>query len=215
MRNAAKLTVAVAVVAMVALGLGTAAARGVEDVFAGKVLILTKRPPTHFRSKGAFVRFLRSHSTKKVHENADHEWVFETMAFFRRPLGDYEVQVAFYDITDGKSRGAREFADGYSQQTMDRNTRIFAHKARLRRPHFDAKRRYMMEVKNRDRTLAKGYFQTLGVSQAAIDQQKRFEHEMKKMEKEMEELKKKAKEQEEQEKREQEKKDKEAAEGLF
>ena len=191
-----------------------AAGRSVEDVFAGKVLILDKRPPTYFKTKGAFIRFLRGHSTKKVHENADKEWVFETMAFFRRPLGDYEAQVAFYDVTDGRSDAQRRFVDGYAQQTMDRNTRILSHKARLTRPHFDAGRDYVVQVQSRGNVLARGSFSTRGTSQAAIDQQLRYEAEMKKMEESMKELEKKAKEQKEREKREAEKDD-EAAEDLF
>jgi len=186
----------------------------VENTFAGRVLILTKRPPNHFKTKAAFVGFLRSHSTNRVFQNEKQEWEFETMAFFRRPLGDYECEVAFYDVTDGKSDSARRFVDGYAQQTMDRNTRILAHKARLIRPQFDANRSYIIVVQHRGRELARGSFSTQGTTQAAIDNQKRLEHEMKKMEESMKEMERKAREQEEREKREAEK-DKSAAEDIF
>jgi len=193
------------------VAVGEVAAGGVEDVFAGKVIVLKKKPPSWFRSKQAFVKFLRSHSTRLVYENEDHTWSFETMAFFRRPLGDYEVDMVFYDVEAGSGKNQRRFVDSYAQNTMDRNTRSLSHKTHLTRPQFDAKIRYMITVQSRGRELAKGFFETRGVSQAAIDQQKRLEHEMKKMEKSMRELEEKARRQQEEEK----KRNDEAAGDLF
>lgn len=197
---------------LIVFGAATAIRAGVEDTFAGKVLVLTKRPPGYFKTQGAFVQWLRSHSTGKVFQNEAKEWEFETMAFFKRPLGDYECEVAFYDVTDGKS--SRRFVDGYAQQTMDRNTRILAHKARLTRPQFDANRSYIVVVQHRGSELAKGSFSTSGTTQNDIDNQKRLEHEMKKMEESLKEMERKAKEQEEKAKQEAEK-DKGAAQDLF
>lgn len=184
----------------------------VEKAFAGRVLVLAKRPPSRFNTRGAFIKYLRTHSINRVQQNENQEWEFETMAFFRRPLGDYECEIAFYDVTDGK--GARRFVDGYAQQTMDRNTRILAHKARLTRPQFDANRNYQIVVQHRGRELARGSFSTSGTTQQAIDNQKRLEHEMKKMEAMVEEMERKAKEQEEREQKEAEE-DKSASDGLF
>ncbi|HUT78861.1 MAG TPA: hypothetical protein VM285_14285 [Polyangia bacterium] len=198
--------------ALLVFTVAMAISAGVEDTFAGKVLVLTKRPPGYFKTQGAFVQWLRSHSTGKVFQNEAKEWEFETMAFFKRPLGDYECEVAFYDVTDGKS--SRRFVDGYAQQTMDRNTRILAHKARLTRPQFDANRSYIVVVQHRGKELAKGSFSTQGTTQASIDQQQHLEHEMKKMEASLKEMERKAKEQEEQAKKEGEK-DKSASEDLF
>ncbi len=200
------------VTALLVLTVVTVIDAAVEDSFAGKVLILTKRPPGYFKTQGAFVQWLRSHSTGKVYQNEAKEWEFETMAFFRRPLGDYECQVAFYDVTDGKA--SKRFVDGYAQQTMDRNTRILAHKARLTRPQFDANRSYVVIVQHLGRELAKGSFSTKGTTQASIDDQKRLEHEMKKMEESMKEMERKAKEQEEKAKQEAEK-NKSAGDNLF
>jgi hypothetical protein len=198
--------------ALLVLAAATAIQAAVEDTFGGKVLVLTKRPPGTFKTQGAFVQWLRSHSTGKVFQNENKEWEFETMAFFKRPLGDYECEVAFYDVTDGKN--SKRFVDGYAQQTMDRNTRILAHKARLTRPQFDANRSYIVVVQHRGRELAQGAFSTQGTTQAAIDQQKHLEHEMKKMEASLKEMERKAKEQEERAKQEAEK-DKSASDNLF
>lgn len=200
-------------VALVVLlvGTGEVLARNVEDIFGGRVLILAKRPPTYFKSKNGFVSFLKRNQVSTVYEQEDHTWSFETMAFFKRPLGDYEVDMVFYDVGAGKSESARKFVDSYQQNTMDRNTRILSHQARLTRPSFDAKKNYMVVVQSKGREVAKGFFATKGVTQEAMDQQLRMDHEMKKMEESMKELEQKAKEQEEQEKKQNNK----AADDLF
>ncbi len=192
-------------------GLGDALARGVPDIFAGKVLLLKKRPPSYFRTQGKFVSFLRRNSIKVVYQNEEREWVFDTMAFFRRPLGDYEVEMVFYNIEKGRSKSKRRFVDSFTQYTQDRNTRSLSGKTRLIRPQFDANIRYMVIAQSRGKELAKGEFSTKGTTQASIDQQKRYDNIQKEMEKSMKDLERKAKEQEEAQKKENNK----AAEDLF
>jgi len=191
---------------------GEVLAAQAEKVFAGKVFLLKRVPPNYFKKSGGFISFLRHNSIKTVYENEDHTWTFQTMAFFRKPLGDYEVEMVFYDIEDGKSKNARRFVDSYTQYTQDRNTRALGGKAKLTRPSFDANKRYMVVVQQHSSEIAKGYFSTKGISQAQLDQDKRLKHEMKEMEKSMEDLKKKAKEQEEAANK---KKNNKAADDLF
>ena len=186
-------------------------AKAVVDRYAGRFFILKKKPPSYFRTQGAFASFLKKYSTKVVHENTDRKWAFETMAFFKKPLGDYEVEIVFYDITRGKGKDKRRFVTSYIQYTQDRNTRVLFGKTELIRPDFDAGKQYMIVARSRDRELAKGTFKTRGTTQQAIDEQKRFEHEQKEMEKSMKELEQKAKEQEKQNR----KKDSAAADELF
>ncbi|MDJ0765511.1 MAG: hypothetical protein QNJ97_21195 [Myxococcota bacterium] len=192
-------------------GMSNVVAASAERVFSGKVLILKKRPPSYFKSKGGFVSFLRKNTTKVVHENQNREWRFETMAFFKRPLGDYEVEMVFYDVEGGRGKNQRRFVDSFTQYTQDRNTRSLSGKTKLIRPQFDANRRYMVVAQSHGTELAFGNFETRGTSQAAIDQQKRYEQVQKEMEKSMRDLEKKVKEQEEREKKE----NKKAAQDLF
>ena len=196
------------------VGVSEVLAGKVEDIFAGKVLLLKKHPPSYFKSKGKFIGYLRSNSVKTVHADKDNVWKFETMSFFRRSLGDYEVEMVFYDIKSGKSESQRRFVDSYTQYTQDRNTRILSGKAKLTRPSFDANKSYMIVVQSHGKDLAKGFFKTKGVTQASLDQQKRVEHEMAEMEKSMKDLEKKVKEQEEAAKKNAEK-DQAAADDLF
>jgi hypothetical protein len=214
-RSKAVAVAGLVVLALVVAGLGEVIAGGVEDVFAGKVLVLRKAPPTYFKSKSGFTQFLRSQQVKAISEGEDQSWTFPTMSFFKKPLGDYEVQVVFFDITDGSSESARKLVDAYGQNTMDRNTRSLFHKVKVSRPAFDAQRKYQIVVKSHGKELAKGYFETKGVTQAALDDQKRLDNEMKKMEESMKELEKLAKEQEEADKKRQEQENNKAADDLF
>lgn len=192
-------------------GLGEVFAQSVPGGFAGRVVILKKRPPSYFRTQGAFTSFLRSNSTKIVYENESKEWVFETMSFFKKPLGDYEVEMVFFDIERGRNTNQRRFVDSFTQYTQDRNTRSLSGKARLIRPQFDANIRYMVIAQSHGKDMAVGEFSTKGTSQAYIDQQKRYEAAEKEMEKSMLDLERRAKEQEERDKKENSK----AAEDLF
>ena len=118
------------------------------------------------------------------------------MAFFRRALGDWEVEMVFYDVKNGSSPSSRRFVDSYTQYTQDRNTRILSGKCQLTRPSFDAGKEYMVVVQHKGDELAKGFFSTKGISQAQIDDQLRAEAEMKKMEQSMKDLEQKVKDQE-------------------
>jgi hypothetical protein len=192
---------------------GEVVARRAEDVFGGKVIVLKKRPPASFKTADGFVQFLQANSMRTVYADQDNTWTFETMAFFRRSLGDWEVEMVFYDVGSGSSEGSRRFVDSYTQYTQDRNTRSLSGKCHLIRPSFDAGKDYMIVVQHKTEELAKGFFSTKGISQAQIDDQLRADAEAKKMEESMKDLEQKAKEQEEAAKKKQE--DSKAADDLF
>jgi hypothetical protein len=199
-----------------ALALETPAwANAAERAFSGKVLILAKTPPTRFSSEGAFVKFLRSNSVKTVSQNAEGTWEFETMAFFKQPLGDYEVEIVFFDVTSGKSTDKRRFVNAYTQFTQDRTTRTLSGKTKLIRPDFDANRTYMIVARSKGVELARGEFSTRGISQAQIDYDKHMAKEQARMEKSMRELEERARQQEEAERKRQERENKKAAENVF
>jgi hypothetical protein len=178
----------------VALGV---AAGGAEDAFAGRILILTKKPPGWFKSPAAFISFLKANSTKIVYEDKNKTWRFETFAFFKKPLGDYEVTIVFYDVKDGRGEGQRKFVNSYPQYTQDRNARSLSSPMELIRPDFDANRTYLIIATSMGKEVAKGEFETKGTTQASIEQQAWAEKQQAEMEKQVKELEQKAKEQEE------------------
>ena len=59
--------IAVVFAFVLVVAVGEVVARNAESVFAGKVLLLKKRPPSYFKTKQAFIRFLKQNSTKTVY----------------------------------------------------------------------------------------------------------------------------------------------------
>ncbi|MBN2344047.1 MAG: hypothetical protein JXX29_23295 [Deltaproteobacteria bacterium] len=197
-------------------------AANAENVFAGKIIVLRKIPPSYFNTKNGFVNFLKSSKNRYDCANPlplpDEGAVdFQAMVFFKKPLGDYEVEMLFHDVgsRNGGKTGAEVFKGSVTQYTQDRNTRSMLARTSMTRQEFDADRKFKVEIQSHGKTVASGFFCTKGMSQAEVDQQKRVHAQQEEMRKSMEELKKKAAEQEAKENQEQRKKDAEAGQDLF
>ncbi|HXJ20341.1 MAG TPA: hypothetical protein VMT03_08910 [Polyangia bacterium] len=133
-----------------------------EDVFKGKIIITKNRLPMRFSSPGAFVSALQKNKIDKIwpteEQGADKgSWNLEYLAFFAQPLDDSEIQVKFYDITQGK-----KFVAGDPQYTRERGSRIFGSSIVLAKPDFDVRKHYMMTIESRNRTIATTTFWLLG-----------------------------------------------------
>ncbi|HVY38537.1 MAG TPA: hypothetical protein VHM31_11400 [Polyangia bacterium] len=134
-----------------------------EDVFKGKIIITKNRLPMHFSSSGAFVSALQKNKIDKIwpteESGADKgSWNLEYLAFFSQPLDDSEIQVKFYDIT----QGGKKFVAGDPQYTRERGSRIFGSSIVLAKPEFDVRKRYMMTIESRGRVIATTSFWLLG-----------------------------------------------------
>ena len=134
-----------------------------EDVFKGKIIITKNRLPMHFSSPGGFVSALQKGKIDKIwptEEKGDDKgtWDLEYLAFFAQPLDDSEIQVKFYDIT----QGGKKFVAGDPQYTRERGSRIFGSNITLAKPDFDVRKRYMMTIESRGRVLATTSFWLLG-----------------------------------------------------
>jgi hypothetical protein len=182
--------------ALLCVALGVMANQA-EDTFAGRILILKQKPTGWFKSPAAFVSFLRANSVKVVYEDKNKSWHFETFAFFKKPLGDYEVTLVFYDVENGRGEGQRKFVNSYTQYTQDRNARSLSGTTELIRPDFDANRTYLIIATNAGKEVANGEFQTKGTTQASMDQQALIEKQQAELQQQMKEIEQKAKEQEE------------------
>jgi hypothetical protein len=130
-----------------------------EDVFKGQVIITKNRLATRYASGDAFIAAVRNAKTDKVWPksqkgNDEAVWRVEYVAFFAKPLDDFEVMVKFYDVTGG----TRKYIAGDAQMTRERGTRVFASDIEVAKPDFDANRKYMMVVETKGRTLASTIF---------------------------------------------------------
>jgi hypothetical protein len=134
-----------------------------EDVFKGKIIITKHRLPMHFSSPGGFVSALQQNKIDKIwptEEKGDDKgtWDLEYLAFFAQPLDDSEIQVKFFDIT----QGGKKFVAGDPQYTRERGSRIFGSSIQLAKPEFDVRKRYMMTIESKGRVIATTSFWLLG-----------------------------------------------------
>jgi hypothetical protein len=134
-----------------------------EDVFKGKIIITKNRLPMHFSSPGGFISALQKGKIDKIwptEEKGDDKgtWDLEYLAFFAQPLDDSEIQVKFYDIT----QGGKKFVAGDPQYTRERGSRIFGSSIQLAKPEFDVRKHYMMTIESKSRTIATTTFWLLG-----------------------------------------------------
>jgi hypothetical protein len=156
--------IAIGTVAVLALALaGASWAAKPEDVFKGKIIITKNRLPMRFSSQGAFVAALQKNRTDKLwpteEKGEDHGiWNVEYIAFFAQPLNDSEIQVKFYDITNGD----KKYVAGDPQYTRERGSRIFGSSIQLAKPEFDVRKHYMMTVESRGRVIATTSFWLMG-----------------------------------------------------
>jgi len=133
-------------------------ARRPEDVFQRQIVITTQRFPMRFSSEGAMTSFLKKHRKKDLWPKKDGTWQFEFMCFFATPLNDLQVNVKFFDLTEGNKR----FVNAYDQFTSDRGQRILVSSLSLEKPQFAPNRKYEMVVSNRGRSLASTTFTLRG-----------------------------------------------------
>ena len=133
-----------------------------EDVFKGKIIITKNRLPMKFSSQGAFISALQKGKIDKIWPSEEKgetgKWNIEYIAFFAQPLDDSEIQVKFYDITNGD----KKYVAGDPQYTRERGSRIFGSSIQLAKPEFDVRKHYMMNIESRGRTLATTTFWLLG-----------------------------------------------------
>ena len=159
-----KKQLAIGSVVLVVLALaGAALAAKPEDVFKGKIIITKGRLPMRFSSPGAFVAALQKNKIDKIWPTEEKgpdqgTWNVEYIAFFAQPLNDNEINIKFYDITNGDHK----FVASDPQYTRERGSRIFGASIALAKPEFDVRKHYMMNVETRGHVIATTQFWLLG-----------------------------------------------------
>jgi hypothetical protein len=138
---------------------GPAQAASAADTFAGQVVITQRSIPYRFASQGAQIAWCRSArqkvvSAEKVDGKETGKWKLNYMIFFKAPINDVQVDVAFYDVTDGAPR----LIDTTTQYLNTRKERIIVADIELEKPKFSPNRKIEMRVLNRGTTHAKAQF---------------------------------------------------------
>jgi hypothetical protein len=149
---------------VVSLGLAATASeasaqRGPEKVFAGKILLSSKRFPTQAKSANAYVSALKKQAkTSFMEDKANQEWKVHFAAFFKAPLDDLEVVVKLYDVTGG----GQQVLASFEQFTDERGQRTLISNMKLERKQFGVNKQILMTIESRGRVLATGRFKILG-----------------------------------------------------
>jgi hypothetical protein len=137
----------------------TARAQAPEKVFAGKVLLSTKRFPMSARSAGAYISTLRKQSATNFMEDKDkHQWKINFAAFFRGQLDDVEVQVKIYDI----GANPQQLLSSFDQFLDQRGQKSFISSMILERKQFGVNKQLMVTLESHGKVLAAGRFKIIG-----------------------------------------------------
>jgi hypothetical protein len=131
-----------------------------EDVFAGKVLVSTKRFPATAKSPREFIAKLKKQKTDRIWEDkAKQEWKVHYAAFFKRPIDDLEVTIKLWDVTGG----ARHMLSSFEVYMNERGERVLLSNVVIERKYFGVNKRILMTIEDhRGRVLASGQFTILG-----------------------------------------------------
>jgi len=144
----------------IVLGLtASAMADSPERVFAGKVLLSTKRFPMSAKSPSAYISALRKQSATNFFEDKDkHEWKINFAAFFRGSLDDVEVQVKIYDI----GSHPQQMISSFDQFLDQRGQKSFISSMILQRKQFGVNKQLMITLESHGKVLAAGKFKIIG-----------------------------------------------------
>jgi hypothetical protein len=138
---------------------GTAHAQKPEAVFAGKVLLSSKRFPMSAKSAGAYIATLRKQSASNFVEDKDkHEWRINFAAFFKAALDDVEVQVKIYDV----GSTPQQLLSSFDQFLDERGQKSFISAMTLERKQFGVNKQLMVTLESHGKVLAAGRFKILG-----------------------------------------------------
>lgn len=130
------------VISLITILASTALATLIQDMYAGRVIVLDKLPPSSWPDNRWIVKFIKQHSTTKVDENQDKNWNVHFMAFFRKAIDARQVTVIFNDINDGNER----FIQSYDMMLYDTAQRIVGDTQLLSRPAFRPNRYYNIVI---------------------------------------------------------------------
>jgi len=134
--------------------------KGVNKALAGKIITSNKRIPTSAKSQKAYTAKLKKMRKDRFIENKEKkEWKIYYAAFMKKPVGDLEVTIKLYDVTDGRKRVISSF----EQYLSERGQMSIVSYLELERQYFEPNRKILMTVETyRGQVLASGTFRILG-----------------------------------------------------
>ena len=136
-----------------------AAADDPNKVFAGKIILSSKRLPLTAKSPSAYVAAIKKLSQSNFTEDkANHSWKIYCAGFLKSPLNDLEYVVKIYELT-GKSQ---QLLSSFDQYTDERGQKTITTMVTLEKKMFGVNKQLMMTVESKGKVLASGMFKILG-----------------------------------------------------
>ena len=146
-------------VLVLALGVRSAAAENPNQVFAGRIMMSSKRFPLQARSASAYTAQIRKQSVSTFAENKEsHSWKIYFAGFLKAPLNDLEYAIKIYDVT-GKGS---QLLVSFDQFTSARGQQSIISDMTLDKKQVGVNRELMMTMESKGKVLASTRFKILG-----------------------------------------------------
>lgn len=130
-----------------------------EKVFAGKVILSSKRFPTYSKSASAYISAIRKLSkTSFMEDKSTGSWKIYFAAFLNKPLDDLEILVKLYDVT-GRTKSVLATFEQFVDQ---RGQRTIISEFTLSREQVGVNKEIVIELDYKGRRMAAGQFRILG-----------------------------------------------------
>jgi hypothetical protein len=140
-------------------GVRSAAAENPNQVFAGRIMMSTKRFPQSASSPSAYVAAIRKLSQTNFVEAKDtHTWKIYFAGFLKAPLNDLEYAIKLYDVS-GKGQ---QLLVSFDQFTDERGQRTIVSNMTLDKKQVGVNKELMMVMESRGKVLASSRFKLLG-----------------------------------------------------
>jgi hypothetical protein len=155
--------VSISFVLLVALGLALsarpAAAENPNQVFAGRIMMSSKRFPLTAKSASAYTAQIRKQSQTNFVEAKDtHTWKIYFAGFLKTPLNDLEYVIKLYELT-GKSQ---QLLVSFDQFTDSRGQQTITSTMTLDKKQVGVNKELLMTMESKGKVLASTKFKILG-----------------------------------------------------
>ena len=146
-------------VLVLALGVRSAAAENPNQVFAGRIMMSSKRFPQSASSGSAYIAAIRKQAQTSFVEAKDtHTWKIYFAGFLKMPLNDLEYAIKLYDVS-GKGQ---QLLVSFDQFTDERGQKTIVSNMTLEKKQVGVNKDLLMTMESKGKVLASNKFKIVG-----------------------------------------------------
>lgn len=146
-------------VLVLVLGVRSAAAQNPNQVFAGRIMMSSKRFPQSASSGSAYIAAIRKQAQTNFVEAKDtHTWKIYFAGFLKMPLNDLEYAIKLYDVS-GKGQ---QLLVSFDQFTDERGQKTIVSNMTLDKKQVGVNKELLMVMESKGKVLASSRFKILG-----------------------------------------------------